>query len=135
MEASGSSRSPDRQGKKKKPRLPPRRSTEERPHLNMSQTEQRSNELGHQGTKPKMRAERDIQPQETPFVNTGERRSVIEEDCYESMMDEPQQKKRPERRTEILSPAGGIITSAEILNARADQFGWLWRKERIFRSR
>ena len=101
----------------------------------MSQTEQRSNELGHQGTKPKMRAERDIQPQETPFVNTGERRSVIEEDCYESMMDEPQQKKRPERRTEILSPAGGIITSAEILNARADQFGWLWRKERMFRSR
>ena len=84
-----------------------------------------------------MPATKDIGSKETHFSNTPERRSIIEEDSYESLFEtlgEPQ-KKRPERRTEILSPAGGIITSAEILNARADQFGWLWRKERMFRSR
>ena len=48
--------------------------------------------------------------------------------------DEPK-KKRSESRTDKLIPAGRKFTSAEILNGRADQVGWLWRKERMFRSR
>ena len=67
--------------------------------------------------------------------NSSERKSVVEEDCYESLVKDTPKKRRPERRTDLLSPAGGIITSAEILNARADQYGWLWRKVGIFRSR
>ena len=123
MEASGSSSSPNREVHKEKPRLPARRPTEEDPD-----PKTRSNELSPQGTKPKL-------PDAKDNVNTSERRSVTEEDCYESLSKDEPKKKRPERRTDLLSPAGGIITSAEILNARADQFGWLWRKERMFRSR
>ena len=67
--------------------------------------------------------------------NSSERKSVVEEDCYESLVKDTPKKRRPERRTDLLSPAGGIITSAEILNARADQYGWLWRKVGMFRSR
>ena len=139
MEASGNSSSPNHQGAKKKPRQPPRRLTEEHPKPKLRHTDEKSNELSHQGTKPKLPATRNTGSTEIPFVNTSERRSVIEEERYESLFedcyDSLPTKKRPERRTEILSPAGGIITSAEILNARADQFGWLWRKERMFRSR
>ena len=130
MEASGSSSSPNREVNKEKPRLPARRPTEEDPDPKTRQPDGRSNELSPQGTKPDVR---DIGPKDN--VNTSERRSVTEEDCYESLSKDEPKKKRPERRTDLLSPAGGIITSAEILNARADQFGWLWRKERMFRSR
>ena len=134
MEASGSSNirsNPNRQ--QEKPPLPARRPTEEHPDPKTRKPDGRSNELSHQDTKPKLPDARDTGPKDN--VNTSERRSVTEEDCYESLSKDEPKKKRPERRTDLLSPAGGIITSAEILNARADQFGWLWRKERMFRSR
>ena len=131
MEASGSSNSPN--VKKEKPRLPARRPTEEHPDPKTRKPDGRSNELSHQDTKPKLPDARDTGPKDN--VNTSERRSVTEEDCYESLSKDEPKKKRAERRVDLLSPAGGIITSAEILNARADHFGWLWRKERMFRSR
>ena len=130
MEPSGSG-GRNRQQEKERPPLPARRPTEEHREPKTRQRDERSNGLSHQGTKAKLPAARDTGPKE----NTSERNSVTEEDCYESLLKDEPKKKRPERRTDLLSPAGGIITSAEILNARADQFGWLWRKERMFRSR
>ena len=93
-------------------------------------------ESGNQEVKERPNVE--SQPDESSSghkKNSSERKSVVEEDCYESLVKDTPKKRRPERRTDLLSPAGGIITSAEILNARADQYGWLWRKVGIFRSR
>ena len=102
------------------------------------QMDDKSNNVSDEDSKTRPESptvSRGTRPKDDSSVNASERISVTEEDCYESLSKDEPKKKRPERRTDLLSPAGGIITSAEILNARADQFGWLWRKERMFRSR
>ena len=94
-------------------------------------------ESGNQEVKerPNVQSQLDEDSSSGHKKNSSERKSVVEEDCYESLVKDTPKKRRPERRTDLLSPAGGIITSAEILNARADQYGWLWRKVGMFRSR
>ena len=86
----------------------------------------------------KVKDKRPIMPPKLPKrrqTKEEEEEEEEEEDNYETLVLDEATKRRLEKRTDLNSPAGGLITSAEILTSNSDHFGWLWRKENMFGSR
>lgn len=54
------------------------------------------------------------------------------EETYESILNDDTKNLKAEKRTDLVTPSGGLITSAKILTAHADYSGWLWRQDGFF---